>query len=231
MTEYERIHERRFEILRRYIIQLGLPRTAAVLDIGCYPPVMLDWLRRRFNDVSGLCSRHERMLDAKIRQANLDTDRLPFLDNSFDLVLFSEVLEHLLGHPRLVLAECARVLRPGGKLLITTPNAVALKRRLTVLTGKPTGPALAQLPDLKKQPDAVYHIHHKEYTQAELRELFQAETLLSLERVELVSFYTPGRRRVREQPIGVQILKIGAYALEQVYPPFRDSLLALATKP
>jgi SAM-dependent methyltransferase len=50
--------------------------------------------------------------------------RLPFRDASVDLVVLWQVLEHLIGpeaKPR-VLAECVRVLRPGGHLLVETPN-------------------------------------------------------------------------------------------------------------
>ena len=53
-----------------------------------------------------------------------DANALPFKDNIFDAVLLLEVLEHLLV-PELVLNEIHRVLRPGGELLLTTPNSYA----------------------------------------------------------------------------------------------------------
>ena len=49
-------------------------------------------------------------------------DRWPVEDESVDLVLCSEVLEHVLD-PRLFLSEAYRCLRPGGKLLLTVPFA------------------------------------------------------------------------------------------------------------
>jgi SAM-dependent methyltransferase len=57
---------------------------------------------------------------AELRQANLES--LPFDDGAFDLVLSSQVIEHVLDAPAAA-AELARVLRPGGRLVISTDNA------------------------------------------------------------------------------------------------------------
>jgi 2-polyprenyl-6-hydroxyphenyl methylase/3-demethylubiquinone-9 3-methyltransferase len=54
---------------------------------------------------------------------------LPFADASFDGVLCSSVLEYL-DHPEACLSEFARVLRPGGLLLLTAPNRCSLLRRM-----------------------------------------------------------------------------------------------------
>jgi ubiquinone/menaquinone biosynthesis C-methylase UbiE len=48
-------------------------------------------------------------------------ERLPLADESFDCVLLSEVIEHL-EVPHVSIREASRVLRPGGRLLVTTPN-------------------------------------------------------------------------------------------------------------
>ncbi len=48
-------------------------------------------------------------------------EALPFPAGSFDCVLLSEVIEHLEA-PQVSIAEAARVLKPGGRLLVTTPN-------------------------------------------------------------------------------------------------------------
>lgn len=48
-------------------------------------------------------------------------ERLPLADGSFDCVLLSEVIEHLEA-PQFSIREAGRVLRPGGRLLVTTPN-------------------------------------------------------------------------------------------------------------
>jgi ubiquinone/menaquinone biosynthesis C-methylase UbiE len=62
-----------------------------------------------------------------------DASRLPFRNAAFDLVYADNVLEHL-DKPALVFAEVARVLKPGGRFLVKTPNArhyVTVLARLT----------------------------------------------------------------------------------------------------
>ena len=59
---------------------------------------------------------------------------LPFADETFDLVIFSEVIEHL-TFPQIMTAEIARILGPGGALVLTTPNIFSLGNRLATLLG------------------------------------------------------------------------------------------------
>jgi len=60
---------------------------------------------------------------------------LPFGDESFDVVVAAEVLEHL-RLPARALAEARRVLRPGGLLVGSVPNCYRLKTRLRFLIGR-----------------------------------------------------------------------------------------------
>jgi 2-polyprenyl-6-hydroxyphenyl methylase/3-demethylubiquinone-9 3-methyltransferase len=61
-----------------------------------------------------------------------DLARLPFADSAFAGVLCSSVLEYL-SAPDAALAEFARVLRPGGMLVISVPNRHALSRKVQVV--------------------------------------------------------------------------------------------------
>ncbi|MDF1527115.1 MAG: class I SAM-dependent methyltransferase [bacterium] len=69
-----------------------------------------------------------------------DAQVLPFIENSFDLIICSEVIEHL-PHRELFLSEAHRVLKKGGILILTTPNWMSwygLARRLAeALTARP----------------------------------------------------------------------------------------------
>jgi SAM-dependent methyltransferase len=64
-----------------------------------------------------------------------ERDAFPYADESFDLVLCCELIEHLLVDPMHVLFECHRVLGEGGRLLLTTPNAASYSSVACALHG------------------------------------------------------------------------------------------------
>ena len=74
--------------------------------------------------------------DGGINAVRVDASReaLPFDPGSFDLVLCSEVIEHLYD-PDFAIDEFKRVLRPNGRIIITTPNLAAWYNRLLLLVG------------------------------------------------------------------------------------------------
>ena len=58
----------------------------------------------------------------KVLNGDLDCERIPAGDDSFDAVILNEVFEHLRINLIFSMREILRVLRPGGKLLLSTPN-------------------------------------------------------------------------------------------------------------
>lgn len=66
---------------------------------------------------------------------NAEQDRFPYPDEHFQLVLCCEVLEHLNEDPMAMMAEINRVTRPGGHLVLTTPNICSARGVAAILTG------------------------------------------------------------------------------------------------
>ncbi len=78
-----------------------------------------DWSWAEFED--GSRADMEALLGAPVLLLDKEECRLPFPDGHFDLLVSIDVHEHL-RHPELLAAEFFRVLRPGGRAVVTTPN-------------------------------------------------------------------------------------------------------------
>ena len=78
-----------------------------------------DWAWAEFEN--GIRDDMESLLGATVQLIDKETCRLPFADGGFDLVVSIDVHEHLRRPDRLA-AEFFRVLKPGGRAVVTTPN-------------------------------------------------------------------------------------------------------------
>jgi len=76
-----------------------------------------------------------RSVTVESRHFNIEEDPFPFPDGTFDVVLFCEIIEHLLMDPVAVLRQIKRVLRPGGVLVLTTPNVSRLENVAKMIAG------------------------------------------------------------------------------------------------
>ena len=101
-----------------------------------------------------------------------EKDRFPYDDEYFATVLCCELLEHLTVDPMRMLAEINRVLKPGGHLVLTTPNVVSLRAIAAILTGFHPGffPAYISPPSAGVEPEAR---HNREYAPREISALLQ----------------------------------------------------------
>ncbi len=109
---------------RRYLDMLRQDLTGVVVELGSDKPFISQALRSAFPS----CHFHTISMDMPISplpvtQVDIESQSLPFEDASVDRVIFTEVLEHLFRDPSKAVGEINRVLRAGGLLFLTTPNA------------------------------------------------------------------------------------------------------------
>ncbi len=129
------------------------------------------------------------------RAANLAVDKLPFSDDKFNLIVASEVLEHFDFHPLIFFQEIKRVLKPGGRVIITTPNLVRLNNVFKILAGRSINWDINE-----EYWDGV---HRREFTAQELRQLANRAGLQE-EKMEYYNFNYPNL------PFLVKIINAGS---------------------
>jgi SAM-dependent methyltransferase len=127
------------------------PEQIRVLEIGGMPYFMTVLVKKFFGyqvevanepaleqggdrNVQVLKSDDGEQHEISYKTLNIEYDRWPWEDETFDLILYCEVIEHLVYDPSHTLVEAHRVLKkPGGKLLISTPNALSYSYLLQML--------------------------------------------------------------------------------------------------
>jgi SAM-dependent methyltransferase len=124
------------EHVREFVRSLGA--TERALDLGCGDGLLTAELDARelvAADVSPVALERARKRLPHARLVELEPDApLPLRDAGFDLVLCAETLEHV-RDLQLLLSEARRVLRPGGRLAVTTPAHGRLSGLAIALTG------------------------------------------------------------------------------------------------
>lgn len=113
------------------------PEGVVILDIGCgHGELVKDYAAR--NTVVGVDLSIRQLVSAKskgVLSVRADACDLPFIGNAFDIVVLSEVIQHVDDLDKL-LAGVRRVTKPGGKVVISTINQESIVRRLyRVYTG------------------------------------------------------------------------------------------------
>jgi len=135
-----------------------VPPQGEILDIGCGPCDKTAVLSRMGYRCTGIDDfgdpwHREGQNLARIgrfaRSAGVDLlegdgHAMPFADESFDAVLACDVIEHLHASPRALLERALGLLREGGWLIVSVPNAVNLRKRLDVIRGRTNDPPYRQ---------------------------------------------------------------------------------------
>ncbi|MFP7675705.1 glycosyltransferase [Marivita sp. S0852] len=182
LASYLGTHWTRFMTTLRQIEGLEVTRA---LDVGVFPPLVFQALMaNRFAGIAqdglweGPNPYHQTIrpqsdthpaFDIRLEAANSERDPWPYDDNSFDLVTGMEILEHLALDPYFVFSEANRVLKPGGHLLLTTPNVTSHRGVWKMLNGIAPYSFGIFVPS-----GGVYGRHNREYAPNELPELGQA---------------------------------------------------------
>lgn len=120
---------------------IGELRGLVVVDVGCGAGPGLRYLAQAGAHALGLDhslfalrAAQELSPDAQV-VLNDSTGGLPVGDATADVVLLSELVEHV-PDARPLYAECLRILRPGGAIIVTTPNLWDVRRALAFVTGR-----------------------------------------------------------------------------------------------
>lgn len=139
-----------------------------------------------------------------------------FEKQTFDMVMLHDVLEHLHESPRSLLTGLLDLVKPEGYLFITVPNAVNIRKRISVVLGR------TNLPEFKGYYNypGVWRGHIREYVKDDLRQLAGS---LGLDIIEL-----HGCHHILQQV--PSFLRPLYRMVTSVFPGWRDSWILLAKK-
>lgn len=182
LAQYLSTHWRRFQSTLHHVVNCA-PKD--ILDVGVFPPLVFEAMIA--NALPGIAmagiwegpnpyaqSVKSRLgnypeFSVELRVANIERDVMPYGDEEFDMVLGMEIFEHLAVDPDFFLAQAARVLRPGGHIILTTPNVGSHRGLESMLNqGSPYSFGIFV------PTGGVYGRHNREYTPREVETLAHA---------------------------------------------------------
>lgn len=136
-TEYLHGQRPRYLETAELLKQSGLQ--GSMLELGGAPGNLMILLKSLGYDVRGVDidpSRFQRVLEkhgVSMDRSDVEAEPLPFPEDTFDVVLCLEVIEHLRINPLYALREAFRVTKPGGHIFLSTPNITPVHRLLFLL--------------------------------------------------------------------------------------------------
>ena len=117
---------------------------------------------------------------------NAEKDCFPYQDGHFSTVLCCELIEHLSEDPMHMMAEINRILKPGGHLVLTTPNIASMRAIVAIVEGYHPGFFPAYIRPAR-QGEETEARHNREYTPKEIAQLV-ADAGFDLVRLETGPF-------------------------------------------
>jgi SAM-dependent methyltransferase len=203
--------DRRLAMIERYVPLRG----KRILDAGCGLGMYVRAFRQFSNEVYGIDLDPDRIAQASRELPHLQVasaERLPFEDDSFDVVLSHEVWEHV-SDDCAAAGEAVRVLRPGGRLVVFVPNRWWLFETHGVYWRGQYH--FGNIPLVNWLPDALRNKlapHVRAYTGRQLRALFDGLPVRLVVHTQVFPGYD---NIVRRRPAVGRILRALTYAAER----------------
>lgn len=152
-----------------------------ILEIGSVPLLLTIALQRcdfRIKGVDVAPERFQKSIEQsgiEVVKCDVECERLPFEDGCFDVVVFNELFEHLRINVNFTIKEVARVLKPGGALMLSTPNLRSARGiRNFLLKGEAFACSRGIVNQYKKLESLGHMGHVREYTTAEVVSVLDA---------------------------------------------------------
>ena len=144
-------------------IERRAPAGGAILDLGCGKGLLRNYLPANFTQYTGMdLVRYEGFPgECMFHLADFNVPPYSLSDASMDLVAAVEVIEHL-ENPRAFVRELARLARPGGLVIVTTPNQLSLLSKMTLLVKN----------QFNAFQDSCYPAHLTALLESDLRRIF-----------------------------------------------------------
>src|SRR3989344_2215975 len=219
--KYFNFHKKRYlDILQ----SIHINKNVKILDLGCSNGHLLLILKKLGADVCGVdytdkCKERFKKYGIMFKKCNIESDPLPYLDDTFDYVMMNEVIEHLVKEINLPIKECKRILKKNGKLIISTPNACELGKRLLFLLGKNIYWDINSFYER-----GIYERHNREFSMDELKFILKINGFSKFKSKYLSSW--EGLRQIeKNNPLATIISMI-----QKIFPKFRSNLLIIANK-
>ena len=203
------------------MVQDNIPVASNVLEFGSVPLVLTGALKKVGYRVTGIDIAPERFesailqLGLNVKKCDIERERLPFETSLFDGVIFNELFEHLRIDLIFTMSEVLRVLKPGGVMLLSTPNLRSLDGIINFIVRNRSyscdGEIFAQYEKLEK----LGHMGHvREYTSHEVTDFLRSVGFV----VEKITF-----RGKHESPLKQTFMRL--------IPTFRPFVTIKARKP
>jgi len=212
----------------------NLPSGSKILDFGCgpcdktiilkklgydcygYDDLQDDW--HKINDNRKLILNNIKQNGIKFIDAGIEKE-WPFNKSEFDMVILNDVIEHLHDSPRVLLNDLVDILKDGGLLFITVPNAGNIRKRIHLMLGK------TNLPPFNGYywSPGPWRDHIREYVLNDLKKLAFYLELKIIEIKARDHMLVPGKMPKAFIPLWK--------AITVLFPGWKDSWSLLAMKP